>query len=77
MSNGMTKNPYILFLIFILLILSTDKSADTKLGFLRGLVDQTSRSLSTLREGINSMQMSFEHAHALFTGSAEKTGETE
>ena len=77
MSDGITKNPYILFLIFILLILSTDKSTDAKLGFFRGIVDQTSRSLSTLREGINSMQMGFEHAHALFMGSAEKPGETE
>ncbi|WP_027365125.1 hypothetical protein [Desulfotruncus alcoholivorax] len=77
MSNGVTRNPYTLFLIFILLLLSTDKSADVKLGFVRGIIDQTTRSLSTLREGINAMQMSFEHAHSLFMGSTEKPGETE
>ena len=76
MADGITRNPYILFLIFILLVFSTDKNADAKLGFFRGIIDQTSRSLGTLREGINAMQMSFEHAHAMFMGSVEKSDET-
>lgn len=73
----MNQNPYTLFLILILLVLSTDKYADEKLGFVRGLLDQTSRSLNALREGIQAMNTSFETASAIFTkqaGDVEKTG---
>lgn len=59
-------NPFSLFLILVLLVLSTDSQADVKLGFVRGLIDQTARSLSTLREGITAMNNSFEHARTMF-----------
>ncbi|SFR13348.1 hypothetical protein [Desulfoscipio geothermicus] len=69
-------NPFTLFLILILLILSTDKQADIKLGFVRGLIDQTARSLSTIREGIEAMNTGFEHARVMFTGPDNDHGET-
>lgn len=69
-------NPFTLFLILILLVLSTDKQADIKLGFVRGLIDQTARSLSTIREGIDAMNTSFEHARAMFTSPHNDHGET-
>ncbi|AGL02612.1 hypothetical protein [Desulfoscipio gibsoniae] len=65
MSNNV--NPFSLFLILILLVLSTDSKADVKLGFVRGLIDQTSRSLGILREGITAMNTSFEQARSMFT----------
>ncbi len=64
MSNN--ANPFSLFLILILLILSTDNQAEVKLGYVRGLIDQTSRSLGTLREGITALNTSFDHARAMF-----------
>lgn len=73
MSNN--TNPFSLFLILILLILSTDNQADAKLGFVRGLIDQTSRSLSALREGITAMNSSFEQASALFMNVKNKSGD--
>ncbi len=73
MSNN--KNPFSLFLILVLLILSTDNQADVKLGFVRGLIDQTSRSLSALREGITAMNSSFEQASALFMNANNKSGD--
>lgn len=72
--SSMNRNPYTLFLILILLVLSTDKQADVKLGYVRGLLDQTSRSLKALREGVEAMNASFESASAIFTGPPEDTG---
>ncbi len=59
-------NPFTLFLILILLVLSTDKQVDTKLSMVRELLDQTSRSLGSLREGIEAMQTSFQQARTIF-----------
>ncbi|WP_161822033.1 hypothetical protein [Sporotomaculum syntrophicum] len=73
MSNK--TNPFSLFLILVLLILSTDNQADVKLGFVRGLIDQTSQSLSALREGITAMNSSFEQASALFMNANNKSGD--
>ncbi len=73
MSNN--ANPFSLFLILILLVLSTDKQAEIKLEFVRGLIDQTSRSLGSLREGITAMNSSFEHASAMFINSNNKPGD--
>jgi len=72
---GFNTNPFTLFLILILLVLSTDKNADVKLGFVRGLVDQTSRSIKTLSEGIEAMQMSFEQARVIFAGPLDESEE--
>lgn len=69
----MNTNPFTLFLILILLVLSTDKQADAKLGFFRGLLDQTSRSLKELREGVDAMHTSFEAAGAIFVRPPENT----
>ncbi len=68
----MNVNPYTLFLILILLVLSTDKDADAKLMFLKNFTEQTSHSLSSVREGVESMQASFQQAHALFAGASNK-----
>lgn len=73
MSNN--ANPFSLFLILILLVLSTDNHADVKLGFVRGLIDQTSRSLSALREGITAMNTSFEHARIMFKDLSNEPGD--
>lgn len=72
MANNV--NPFTLFLILILLVLSNDKNADVKLGFVRGLIDQTSRSLSTLREGIEAMNTSFEHVSLIFADPQNEPG---
>jgi len=74
LSNN--ANPFSLFLILILLILSTDSQADVKLGFVRGLIDQTSRSLGALREGITAMNTSFEQASAMFMNTNQEPGAT-
>ncbi len=74
MSNN--ANPFSLFLILILLVLSTDNQAEVKLGFIRGLIDQTSRSLGSLREGITAMNTSFEHARIMFMNSNNEPDDT-
>lgn len=81
MSNR-NANPFSLFLILILLVLSTDNQADVKLGFVRGLIDQTARSLNTMREGITAMNNSFEQARTMFMNMNnnnlnDKPGETQ
>ncbi|MTI82985.1 MAG: hypothetical protein FH756_03600 [Firmicutes bacterium] len=63
-------NPYTLFLILILLVLSTDKNADAKLMFLKNFTEQTSHSLSAVREGVETMQASFQQAHTMFAGAS-------
>ncbi|WP_347488002.1 hypothetical protein [Desulfoscipio sp. XC116] len=73
MSNN--ANPFTLFLILVLLLLSTDSKADVKLGFVRGLIDQTSRSLNTLREGITAMNASYEHARTMFMNLNKEPGD--
>lgn len=65
-------NPFTLFLILLLLVLSSDKQADIKLGFIRGLIDQTSRSLYALREGIDGMHSGFEYARTVFINHKNK-----
>lgn len=72
--SSMNRNPYSLFLILILLVLSTDKQADVKLGYVRGLLDQTSRSLKALREGVEAMNASFETAGTIFARPSEEAG---
>lgn len=73
----MNNNPFSLFLILILLVLSTDKQADVKLGYVRGLLDQTSRSLKAMREGVEAMNASFETAGAIFARPSESAEETQ
>lgn len=73
MSNN--TNPFSLFLILVLLILSTDKHADTKLGFFKGLIDQTSQSLGAIRDGITAMNSSFELANSLFMNTNNQSGD--
>jgi len=73
----MNNSPFSLFLILILLVLSTDKQVDVKLGYVRGLLDQTSRSLKTMREGIEAMHVSFEAAGAIFARPPEKSEDTQ
>ncbi|HBX23848.1 MAG TPA: hypothetical protein DEF34_09505 [Desulfotomaculum sp.] len=73
----MNNNPFSLFLILILLVLSTDKQADVKLGYVRGLLDQTSRSLKAMREGVEAMNASFETAGAIFTRPPESAEDTQ
>jgi len=66
-------NPFTLFLILILLVLSTDKHADEKLLFLKNFTDQTSHSLTAVRQGVETMHASFEQAHAMFTGASNNS----
>ncbi len=66
---SINANPYTLFLILILLVLSTDKQADAKIMFLKEFTEQTSRSLSSVREGVETMQAVMQQAQAVFTGS--------
>lgn len=77
MANKFNPNPFTLFLIFILLALSTDKHAADKLGVVRGMIDHTARTVNTLREGILAVHQSFEHAQNLFVnpGPTGNTGD--
>lgn len=68
------RNPYTLFLILILLVLSTDKNADAKLAFLKDFTDRTFQSLSAVREGIETMQAGFQQAQAVFAGPSNEAG---
>ncbi|MCF8010250.1 MAG: hypothetical protein K9L17_04125 [Clostridiales bacterium] len=56
-------SPYTLFLILILLLLSTDKGSEAKLMLLKQLVDRTAYSLTSIHEGINSLQFGFKQKH--------------
>lgn len=66
-------NPYSLFLILILLILSTDKNADAKLASLKDFMEKTSQSLHAVREGVETMHVGLQQAHAMFAGSSNKS----
>jgi len=55
----MNNNPWNLPVILLMLLLNSDKQIDAKLGYTRGMLAQTARSLQTMREGIETLSFSF------------------
>lgn len=66
MSSG--ANPYILFLILILLVLGTDPEAGAKVEVLRNVMDKVTSAMNNFRTGISSMAADFEEVHVLLQG---------
>ncbi|MEW5952797.1 MAG: hypothetical protein AB1815_03430 [Bacillota bacterium] len=62
------QNPYILFLILILLLLGTDSKAEQKLNTLRNLIDQTAKSLSIFHDGVKTMESGMDQVRVMFSG---------
>lgn len=71
MSNG--ANPYILFLIFILLLLGFDQEAGKKLEVAKNVMDRVTSALNNFRSGINTMAMDFQEID-LMLRDLSKTG---
>lgn len=55
------KNPYTLFLIFVLLLLATNPVAEEKLALLKSALEATQNTVRTLRQG-------WENFHLQMTG---------
>lgn len=68
----MGTNPYMLFLILILLLLSTDKNADAKLTFLKDFTEKTAQSLDAVRQGIETMHSGIQEAYITFAGTRQE-----
>ncbi|MCF8010183.1 MAG: hypothetical protein K9L17_03785 [Clostridiales bacterium] len=51
----MGNNPFSLFLIFVLLILSSDPKAEEKLSFTREMVQKLSESAVSIKGGLDSI----------------------
>lgn len=66
MSNG--ANPYILFLILILLILGMDPQASTKIEMLKNVADKVTSAMTSFRSGVNAMAANFEEIHLMLRG---------
>jgi hypothetical protein len=66
MGNG--ANPYILFLILILLVMGFDQDAGKKLEVMRNVMDRMSSAMNNFNVGMNAMAGDFEEIHMLMTG---------
>ncbi|MFZ5642421.1 MAG: hypothetical protein ACOY46_02375 [Bacillota bacterium] len=66
MSNG--ANPYILFLILILLILGFDQDAGKKLEVMKNVMDRVAGAMNNFRSGMSSLAVDFEEIHLLMQG---------
>ena len=65
---SLQSNPYILFLILVLLLLGTDTKAEPKLNAVRNLIDQTAKSLAMFHEGYKTMETGMEQVRVMFAG---------
>lgn len=72
MSNE--ANPYILFLILILLVLGFDPEATQKLEVMRNVVERMGSAVNNLKAGINSLNNDFEEIHAMMLGLGKPGG---
>lgn len=66
MSYG--ANPYILFLILILLVLGMDPEAGNKLEVVKNVMDRMTSAMNNFKSGINSMAADFEEIHIMLRG---------
>jgi len=66
MSNG--NNPFILFLILILLVVGTDPDAGKKIDTFKNVVDKVTAGVDNLKAGINSFKADFEDIHFMLLG---------
>lgn len=66
MSYG--ANPYILFLILILLILGMDPEAGKKIEVVKGVMDRMTSAMNNFRSGVGSMAADFEEIHVMLRG---------
>ncbi|MCL6612191.1 MAG: hypothetical protein K6T66_11690 [Peptococcaceae bacterium] len=66
MSYG--ANPYILFLILILLVLGMDPEASNKIQVVKNVMDRMSSAINNFRSGIDSMAADFGEIHVMLRG---------
>ncbi|HBV98879.1 MAG: hypothetical protein JL50_12165 [Peptococcaceae bacterium BICA1-7] len=62
---GTSTNPYILFLILILLIMGFDQDAGKKLEVMRNVMDRMASAMNNFKSGMNSLAVDFEEIHLL------------
>lgn len=72
MSSG--ANPYLLFLILILLVMGLDPEAGSKIEVVRNVMDRMTSAMNNFKSGINSMAADFEEIHVMLLG-MKKPGE--
>lgn len=65
---GSGTNPYILFLILILLIMGFDQDAGKKLEVMKNVMDRMSSAMNNFKSGMNSLAVDFEEIHTLMMG---------
>lgn len=65
---GSGTNPYILFLILILLILGFDQDAGKKLEVMKNVMERMSSAMNNFQSGMNSLAVDFEEIHTLMMG---------
>ncbi len=56
-------NPYILFLILILLVLGMDPEAGKKIEMVRRIMERMASAMNNFRTGVGSMTTDFEEIH--------------
>ncbi len=66
MSYG--ANPYILFLILILLVMGSDPEAGKKIETVKNVMDRMSRAMNNFRSGISTLATDFEEIHLIMQG---------
>lgn len=72
MSQG--PNPYILFLILILLILGMDPQAGEKIDTIKKVMDRVTAGVNNVRASINTLSTDFEDIHVMLRGMAGPAG---
>lgn len=64
MSYG--NNPYILFLILILLLQGLDPEAGKKVEAVKNIMDRFTSAMNNFRAGINTMALDFQEINLMF-----------
>lgn len=62
---GSGTNPYILFLILILLIMGFDQDGGKKLEVMRNVMDRMVSAMNNFKTGMSSLAVDFEEIHLL------------
>jgi hypothetical protein len=66
MSNG--ANPYLLFLILILLVLGMDPEAGKRIEMVKNVTERVASAMNSFRSGMNAAAANFEEIHVLLRG---------
>ena len=61
-------NPYILFLILILLVMGSDPEAGKKIEMVKNVMDRMNSAMNNFRAGITSLATDFEEIHLIMQG---------